>query len=270
MTVYQSRDYKKSITTLKISIITISLILMFYFLTLFIPGWLRLGPPGTYMLKRNYFRIKANFGDRESMYKVAELYDEIKMSYKNSEIAHEWYEKAASNGHPIAISRLSWDKKWMNKGVELKIEHCLNEMSRSYRYGLNGFEINYDKSNYLSQESNRIYTLRRKLPFNRDISNSYNGLEVEHQFNDYKKKLEMEFLAGNYKLGLKLFEVFNDLDMPYAISMLQKGAENDSKCAHFLANAYQRGEFGLKEDKQAFYRWFLHARHLESKQGRLK
>jgi TPR repeat protein len=239
---------------------------------MFIPGWLRLGPPGSYLIHRRFLELKAKSGNRDAMYQVAVEYSKIKMSYRDAALANEWYLKAAEHGHPEAVSLLAntegWEfmnKKWMDIGINLKIESCLYRAAQAYNFGIGGFPKNPEMTKQLYAECDRIRILRMKLPYPEDKDSSLNGLEVENHFNAYRLKLESKFSPTHPEVAILISELYGGLDQDLSLQWLRRGAELDPACAHRLADAYQRGDYGLPEDQDAFYRWFTHARELENR-----
>jgi TPR repeat protein len=248
----------------------ISCLFLFIIFAFFVPGWLRFGPPGSYLINRRILEFKADSGDREAMYQVAEEYSKIKMSYRDFDLAKEWYLKAAEHGHPKAIGILAntegwvlWNRKWMDIGVKLKVESCLYRSAQAYDFGAGGYPKNSEMTKILYAECDRISLLRKKLPYTDEKRSSLNGIEVEEHFDAYRRNLESKFSSNNPRVALSISELYGGLDNNLSIQWLRRGADLDSACAYRLADFYQRGACGLPEDKDAFYRWFLHARELE-------
>lgn len=237
-------------------------------------------PYDRYLLNRRYLLAKSVMGIRDSMYDLAVEYDRDdynKEAVRNSHYkAGYWYLKAAERGCPHSINRLagsnnfgSWNLQWLARGVELKIEDCLNRTAQGYRFGVSGFSKNPLKEMQLNRECEKISLLRRKLPMPWEKSDRLNGVEVEHQFDVYRKSLESEVQKGHSESALPLFQLMVGLDNSVAINWLKLGAEKDPACAIELANAFQDGKYGLPWSKDEFYRWFLHARELKKQNGAL-
>lgn len=221
---------------------------------------LHMGPPLSFIVRLNFRTLQARGGNRDAIYELSRT-DEVAEREK-------WLLRAAELGHPRALHSLGTrDKQWRDRGVELKVMPCLLEAAQAYRFGWPGYQKDPGRSDALYKELERIHLQSRRLPMDLETVQAMNGVEIEAAFIKLRRDFEKALQRGDSKAGRSLFYLLEGLDDASALQYLTRSAEIDPDSADLLAACYQHGERGIQEDKEAFYKWFLHARELRRNKG---